>query len=161
MKEREKRFSKVDSNRVTGPPLDRYSTPTTMFSSVRTSLARSARPLRQQARQASSKSTPQSTEEVGQKAQQAADKAKEVAGQATQRASQLLGTAQQRVGDALGCESLSLFLTNLSRFPVSLYTHTSTRVNSLQATHLLQRIPQSASLPARGSKTETLIALNS
>lgn len=113
-----------------------------MFSSVRTSLARSARPLRQQARQASSKSTGQSTEEVGQKAQQAADKAKEVAGQATQRASQLLGTAQQRVGDALGCQSLSLSLSDesLSRFPVSLHTHTSAHVNSLQATHLLQRM---------------------
>jgi len=119
-----------------------------MFSSVRTSLARSARPLRQQARQASSKSTGQSTEEVGQKAQQAADKAKEVAGQATQRASQLLGTAQQRVGDALGCESLSLFLTNLyPDSPVSLCTHTSAHVNSLQATHLLQRMPQISFTP--------------
>ncbi|GAA5836747.1 hypothetical protein JCM5353_006886 [Sporobolomyces roseus] len=80
-----------------------------MFSSVRSSLTRYARPLRQQARQASTKTTPQSTEEVGQKAQQAADKAKEVAGQATQRASQLLGTAQQRVGDALGSYKQPIF----------------------------------------------------
>jgi hypothetical protein len=84
-----------------------------MFSSVRSSLTRSARPLRQQARQASSSSSSssasssaaQSAEQATQKAQQAADKAKDMAGQASQRASQLFGTAQQAVGNALGCKS--------------------------------------------------------
>lgn len=81
-----------------------------MLSSVRSSLARSARPVRLQVRQASSSSSgsaPQAAEQATQKAQQAADKAKEVAGQASQRASQLLGSAQQTIGNALGCTSLN------------------------------------------------------
>ncbi|GAA5847358.1 hypothetical protein JCM3766R1_004689 [Sporobolomyces carnicolor] len=83
-----------------------------MLSSVRSSLARSARPVRLQVRQASSSSSgsaPQAAEQATQKAQQAADKAKEVAGQASQRASQLLGSAQQTIGNALGSYKQPIF----------------------------------------------------
>ncbi|GAA5979606.1 hypothetical protein JCM5350_004953 [Sporobolomyces pararoseus] len=80
-----------------------------MLSSVRSSLARSARQVRQASSSSASSSASQSAEQATQKAQQAADKAKQVAGQASERASQLWGSAQQTIGNALGSYKQPIF----------------------------------------------------
>ncbi|GAA6063201.1 hypothetical protein JCM10212_000503 [Sporobolomyces blumeae] len=81
-----------------------------MLSSVRASLARSARPARTPVRFASTEhQAKQAVSDASAKANHAADKAKEVAGQATERANQLLGTVQQKVGDALGAYKQPIF----------------------------------------------------